>query len=418
MLERSITPIAAGRWLAILGIGEDGVEGLSAAARALIRAARLVVGGARHLRLVEPLLRETAKPAQERIVWPTPIADAFPAILARRGDPVAVLASGDPFCYGIGSLLAGAVPPAEIMCVPAPSAFSLAAARLGWALQNTATISFCGRPLAALAPLLQPASRIFALSADETTPASVAEFLRERGFGVSRVYVLEALGGGRERIRATTADQYALDAVDALNLVAIEVVAGPDARLIPLSTGLPDDAFEHDGQITKREIRAVTLSALAPRRGEMLWDIGCGSGSVAIEWMLRSPANRAIGIEQRPERAARAARNAIALGVPDFAVVTGAAPEALADLPKPDAVFIGCGTQDEGVMQAAWAALRSGGRTVVNAVTIDTEAALFDACERLGGTLTRLSVERLDTIGTRRSFRPAMTVTQWSATKP
>jgi precorrin-6Y C5,15-methyltransferase (decarboxylating) len=304
------------------------------------------------------------------------------------------------------------------MCVPSPSAFSLAAARLGWALQDTATISFCGRKLAVLAPLLQPARRIFALSADAGTPASVAEFLRERGFGVSRVYVLEALGGRRERIRGTTADDYALDAVDPLNLVAIEVAAGPHARIISLSAGLSDDAFEHDGQITKREIRAVTLSALAPRRAEMLWDIGCGSGSVAIEWMLRSPANRAIGIERRPERAARAARNAIALGVPDLEVATGVAPDALVGLPRPDAVFIGGGAHDERVMQTAWTALRPGGRIVVNSVTIDTDAALFDACGCLGGTLTRLSVERLDTIGTRHSFRPAMTVTQWSAIKP
>lgn len=437
MLEHSNTT-AAGRWLAILGIGEDGVEGLSAAACALIRAARLVVGGARHLALVEGL-RPTGQPnepphpalaadvgdragvrgdAQKRMVWPKPIADAFPAILGRRGEPVVVLASGDPFCYGIGTLLARAVSPAEIMCVPAPSAFSLAAARLGWALQETATISFCGRPLAALAPLLQPAGRIFALSADAGTPASIASFLRERGFGASRLHVLEALGGRRERIWTTSADDYALDPLDPLNLVAIEVVADPDARIIPLSTGLPDEAFEHDGQITKREIRAVTLSALAPCRGEMLWDVGCGSGSVAIEWMLRSPANHAVGIEQRPERAARAARNAITLGVPDLEVVTGAAPAALAGLAQPDAVFIGGGAQDDRVTQTAWAALRSGGRMVVNAVTIDTEAMLFDACGRLGGTLTRLSVQRLDAIGGRRSFRPAMTVTQWSATKP
>lgn len=355
---------------------------------------------------------------QQRMTWPRPIADAFPAILARRGEPVAVLASGDPFCYGVGSLLVRIVPPTEIVCVPAPSAFSLAAARLGWALQETATISFCGRPLAALAPLLQPGSRILALSADAATPAGVAAFLRERGFGESWLHVLEALGGKRERIRTTVADDYSLDRVDPLNLVAIEVAAGPAARIIPLSTGLPDDAFEHDGQITKREIRAVTLSALAPRLGEVLWDIGCGSGSVAIEWMLRASANRAIGIEQRPDRAARAARNAIALGVPELNVITGTAPEALAGLPQPDAVFIGGGAHNEAVMQAGWAALRSGGRMVVNAVTIETEVALFAACEALGGTLTRLSVERLDAIGPRRAFRPAKTVTQWSATKP
>ncbi|MBV9757656.1 MAG: precorrin-6y C5,15-methyltransferase (decarboxylating) subunit CbiE [Alphaproteobacteria bacterium] len=423
MAERLETP---GRWLAILGIGEDGVEGFSAAAAVLVRSAVLVVGGERHLALVEPLLngphpnplpRAGEGANRSRMVWPRPIADAIPAILARRGEPVAVLASGDPFCYGIGSLLARAVPMAEILCIPARSAFSLAAARLGWALQDCATISFCGRPLAALAPLLQPGSRVLALSADAATPASLAGYLRERGFGPSRLHVLEALGGPRERIRSATADTFSIVDVHALNLVAIELSPGPGARVIPLSAGLADEAFEHDGQITKREIRAVTLAVLAPRRGEMLWDIGCGSGSVAIEWMLRSPANQAVAVERQPERAARAARNAVALGVPDLQVVVGSAPAALAGLPEPDAVFVGGGAQEAAVLEAAWAALRGGGRMVANAVTIETEAALFAACKRLGGTLTRLSVERLGALGARRGFRPARTVTQWSATK-
>jgi precorrin-6Y C5,15-methyltransferase (decarboxylating) len=399
------------RWLAIIGIGEDGVEGLSAAARRLIGAAGLVVGGARHLALANGLVRG------ERMVWPSPIAEALPAIVARRGEAVAVLASGDPFCYGVGSLLARMVPVEEIICLPAPSAFSLGCARLGWALQEVTTLSLCGRPLAALVPHLQPGERILALSADAATPAAVAALLRERGFGASRLHVLEALGGPRERLRTATADEYGPDGVNPLNLIAIEAAADPGAPVVPLSSGLPDDFFEHDGQITRREIRAATLSALAPRRGEMLWDIGCGSGSVAIEWMLRSPANRAIGIEIRPERAARAARNAIALGVPDLGLVTGTAPAALADLPRPNAVFIGGGARDETVVRTAWAALGSGGRMVVNAVTIETEAVLFAACRDLGGTLTRLSVERLEAIGTRHGFRPAMTVTQWAAEK-
>jgi precorrin-6Y C5,15-methyltransferase (decarboxylating) len=425
MVERLETP---GQWLAILGIGEDGVEGVSPAATALIRAASLVVGGERHLGLVEPLLGphpgplpgagEGAKGRQARMVWPRPITDALPAILARRGEPVAVLASGDPFCYGIGSLLARAVPMAEMLCVPARSAFSLAAARLGWALQDCATISFCGRPLAALASLLQPGCPVLALSADATTPASVAAYLCERGFGPSRLHVLEALGGPRERIRSAIADTFAIGDANPLNLIAIEVVATPGARVIPLSTGLADAAFEHDGQITKREIRAVTLAALAPRRGEMLWDVGCGSGSVAIEWMLRAPANRAIAVERQAERAARAARNAAALGVPDLQVMVGSAPEALAALPEPDAVFLGSGVHEARVLEAGWAALRAGGRIVANAVTIESEAALFGVCERLGGTLTRLSVERLDALGARRGFRPARTVTQWAARKP
>lgn len=402
-------------WLAILGIGEDGVEGLSPAASALLGGARLVVGGRRHLALVRPILDDSRA---ETLSWPNPVTDAFPAILEWRGEPVAVLSSGDPFCYGIGSLLARVISPREMLCLPAASAFSLAAARLGWALQDTAQISFCGRPLAPLAPLLQPGSRILALSTDESTPDAVAHFLCERGFGPSRLHVMEALGGPRERIRSCLAGAFDIAAPDRLNLVAIEAVAGPGAHIIPLASGLPDGAFAHDGQITKREIRALTLAALAPRRGELLWDIGCGAGSVAIEWMLRSPANRAVGIEQDGARAARAACNAAALGVPGLTVVTGHAPEALCGLPAPNAVFIGGGAQDRHLLDGAWAALSPGGRLVVNAVTIETEAVLLDAYGSLGGELTRLSVQRAAAIGSRRGFRPAMTVTQWAAQKP
>ncbi len=408
-----MSAIAANRrWLAILGIGEDGVEGLTAAARALISGAELVVGGARHLALADSLIRG------ERLAWPSPLTAAISTICARRGSPVAVLASGDPFCYGVGNKLLRHVAAEETLCLPAPSAFSLACARLGWPLQDSATISFCGRPIEPLAPLLQPGARILALSADATTPAALAVFLRGRGFGPSRLHLLEALGGPHERICAARADGFDLGAVDALNLVAIEVVAGPAAKIIPLAAGLADDAFEHDGQITKREIRAVTLSTLAPRRGELLWDIGCGSGSIAIEWMLRHPANRAVAFEENPDRAARAARNAASLGVPALDIVAGHAPEALQGRTAPDAVFIGGGAQDAGVIDAAWAALTPGGRLVANGVTVETEALLIAARARLGGTLTRLSVERLDRIGSMHGFRPAMTVTQWAAAKP
>lgn len=400
-----------GRWLTILGIGEDGADGLSPAARGHVEAAALVVGGARHLSLAAGLIRG------ERLAWPRPIEAAIPAILARRPAPVVALVSGDPYCYGVGALLARHVPVAETLCLPAPSAFALACARLGWSWQDCAAISFCGRPIEALAPLLQPGARVLALSADAGTPATVAAYLTARGFGGSTLHVLEALGGPDERIRTTTAAR-GLGDTHPLNTLAIEVAADAGARVLPLSAGLPDDAFEHDGQITKREVRAVTLSALAPRRGELLWDIGCGSGSVGIEWMLRHPANRAVGIEEHPGRAARAARNAASLGVPGLHVVHGSAPAALAGLPRPDAVFIGGGAHEPGVLDAAWQALPADGRLVANAVTVESEAALLAARARLGGTLTRLSVERLDAIGTMHGYRPAMTVTQFVAAKP
>ncbi len=373
----------SGRWLSILGIGEDGVEGLSPAAAGVLREARLVVGGARHLALAAPLL------GAERLAWPSPMEAAFPAILARRGTPVAVLASGDPWCWGVAATLARLVAPGETRCLPVASSLSLACARLGWALQEVAVLSACGRPLAALVPLLQPGARVLVLSAGADTPGEVAAMLRARGMGGSRVVVLEALGGPRERVREATADAFAPGGIDPLNLVALEVRA-PAAACLPLVPGLPDALFEHDGQLTRRELRAAALSALAPRRGEVLWDVGCGAGSVGIEWMLCHPANRAIGVEADPQRAARAARNAEALGVPALRVVAGRAPDALAGLPPPDAGFIGGGLRDPALAAAVWAALPAGGRLVAHSVTLESDVVLAGLRARLGGTLTRL----------------------------
>jgi len=399
------------RWLAIVGIGEDGAEALSPAARCLIANAKLVIGGKRHLALADGL------PKGERRVWSSSIADSIPAILSHRGKPVAVLASGDPYCFGVGTMLSACVPAEETICVPAPSSLSLACGRLGWALDDVAMVSLCGRPIETLASSLQPNRRVLVLSANAATPAAVAGYLRPRGFERSTLHVLEALGGPHERIRSTTADRFDFNDIEALNLLAVEVKASPDAKVIPLASGLPDDTFEHDGQITKREIRAVTMSSLAPRAGELLWDIGCGSGSVAIEWLLRHQANRAIGIERDPLRAARAARNAAELGVPRLEVVIKGALDALDKLAPPDAVFIGGGGEPV-LFEKVYAALKPGGRIVANAVTLDTESAVLAAQSRLGGTLTRVSVERLDAIGGKQAFRPAMTVTQWSAVKP
>ncbi len=398
-------------WLAILGIGEDGVEALPPESRALLAGAGLVVGGVRHLLLAAPLIRGDALP------WPSPIEDALPAILSRRGRRVAVLASGDPFCFGVGSLLMRHVAADEMLCRPAPSAFSLACARLGWAMQDTALLSVCGRPVEALRPALQSGARLLVLSADETSPAAVAALLCRHGFGGSVLHLLEALGGPAERIRRQRADAPVPSDVGRLNLLGVALADGPETRPIPLCAGLPDACFAHDGQLTKREIRAATLSALSPRQGEVLWDVGCGSGSISIEWMLRHPSNRAWALEPRPDRAARARNNAAALGVPGLVVADAAAPDGFDGLPRPDAVFVGGGATVPGVLDRAWAALRPGGRLVANAVTIETERALLDAHARLGGDLTRLSVERLDRIGTMHGYRPAMTVTQFAAWK-
>jgi precorrin-6Y C5,15-methyltransferase (decarboxylating) len=405
-------PASPSRWLSIVGVGEDGVEGLSATARGLIAAADIVFGGKRHLRLAASLIRGEAKP------WQSPFVRGIDEVLASRGRQVCVLASGDPFHYGVGSVLAGRVPPEETLVVPAPSAFSLAAARLGWALPDIVLLSAHGRALDRIRPVLHPGARVLALTSDSEGPRALARLLNESGFGESKLTVLEALGGARERIRSTTAAGFGLGDVADLNTVAIEVVAAPDARTIAYTPGLADALFEHDGQITKREIRAMTLSALAPLKGELMWDIGAGSGSVAIEWMLADPSLRAMAVEARADRAARILRNAAAFGVSGLEVIEGSAPHALAGLATPDAVFIGGGASEGGVLDAAIAALRSGGRLVVNAVTLNTEKELIARQAALGGALTRIEISRAEPVGRKTGWRAAMPVTQWAWVKP
>jgi precorrin-6Y C5,15-methyltransferase (decarboxylating) len=441
------------RWLSIVGIGEDGIDGLSPVARERVAGAEIVFGGRRHLALAAALIRGAARP------WPSPFEKAVAQVLAERPRQVCVLASGDPFVHGIGAVLARHVDAGEIIAVPAPSAFSLAAARLGWPLAETATISLHARPLDLVRPHLQPGARVLALTSGRTGPAALARLMTDTGFGASRFIVLEALGGPRERIRAATAAEFGFGDIDDLNVVAIEVAAEVGARIIARAAGLADALFEHDGQITKREIRALTLSALAPRRGELLWDIGAGAGSVAIEWMLADPMMRAVAIERRPDRAARIARNAAACGVPDLTIVAGEAPTALRGLASPDAIFIGGGgaAGRPGVLDYAITALRPGGRLVVNAVTLDTEALLLARRATLGGDLIRIAVTRAEGLmtdnGTPRArgqalttdepkaaprdpssvvqacpresgglssdiWRPALPVTQWSWVKP
>lgn len=402
------------RWLSIVGIGEDGVDGLSPVARRLVSDAELVVGGQRHLTLAASLIR--GRP----LSWPSPIGDALPEIEKHRGRPVAVLASGDPFHYGVGDLLMRAVSPGEALCVPQAGAFSLAAARLGWSLQDVALVSLHGRALEGIVRHLQPGARILALSWDGETPAKLAALLRTRGLEASAMTVLERMGGPGERVRHAMANSFDLEEVAPLNTIALHV-AGPVSSALSLAPGLDDSLFEHDGQLTKRDIRAVTVSALAPRHGELLWDVGLGAGSVAIEWLLRHPSLRAIGIEEGAERAARAARNAAVLGTPDLRIVQGHAPEALAGLPAPDAVFVGGGLGDDGLFEAVWSALKPGGRLVANAVSLGSEAKLIGLFQQHGGELTRLEVSKSGKAGTSGKvfvWRPAAPVIQWRVTKP
>ncbi|WP_157015352.1 precorrin-6y C5,15-methyltransferase (decarboxylating) subunit CbiE [Mesorhizobium xinjiangense] len=405
-------PVSTGKWLAIVGIGEDGLAGLGETARQRIAEAAHIFGGRRHIELAREAIRGTPH------AWPSPFDTEMTAVRALRGKPVCVLASGDPFCYGVGVTLAKFIPMDEMEAFPAPSAFSLAAARLGWALQDTATISLHGHSVARLRPLLHKGSRIMALTSGAEGPGEIAGLLNACGFGASRMAVLENLGGERERIAWHVAGRFEPEATDPLNVVAIEVEAGEDARALPLATGLDDELFDHDGQITKREIRTLSLSALAPRPGRLLWDVGAGSGSVAIEWMLRHPSMRAVAIEADHARAERIRFNAEQLGVPDLTVVEGMAPQALAGQAPPDAVFLGGGGSRPGVIETIIDALKPGGRLVANAVTLEMEAVLLKQHADCGGEMTRLSVARAAPIGGLNGWQPARPITQWVWQKP
>lgn len=395
----------------VVGIGADGWEGLSPRARRAVTSADVLLGNTRQLDLVP-------EPAGRRVAWPSPMLPALPGLLAEHADrAVCVLASGDPMFHGIGSTLARLVGPERLRVLPHPSSASLACARMGWPVHATAVVSLVGKPVELLHPSVQPGHRVLVLSSGPRTPAEVAALLRARGFGASRMTVLTDLGGASERRLQATADSWEQAEVPALNVIALECPADPATRPLPTTPGLPDDVFEHDGQLTKRDVRAVTVPRLAPGPGQLLWDVGAGAGSIAIEWMRVDPSCRAIAVEHREDRAARIVRNAAALGVPGLDVVTGAAPEALAGLEAPDAVFVGGGATVPGVLEACWSALRPGGRLVVNAVTLQSEVLVADWYDREGGELVRLSVEHASPVGGFTGWRPAMRVTQWVVSK-
>lgn len=397
-------------WLAIVGMGEDGLDGVAPLGRALIDRAEVLIGGARHLAMVPD-------DGRERLAWPSPLSALVEDIVARRGTRVCVLATGDPMHFGIGVTMARRVPHEEMTIVPAPSAFSLACARLGWSRADVETLTLHGRPVELLHPFVQPDARLLLLSDDRTTPAQVAALLAARGYGASRMTVLAHMGGPQERRVEGRAEDWAHDDIADLNTVAVECVTGPEAALLTHTPGLPDDAFRHDGQMTKREVRAMTLAALAPVPGQLLWDVGAGCGSVAIEWLRSDRRMRAIAVERNEDRVALIAANASALGTPTLEVVTGAAPEALKDLPTPDAVFVGGGLSAPGLIETCWRALAPGGRLVANAVTLEGEAVLAAFQAEAGGGLTRIAVARAEAVGPYRGWRPLMPVTQLRAMK-
>jgi precorrin-6Y C5,15-methyltransferase (decarboxylating) len=338
-------------------------------------------------------------------------------ITALRGTPTVMLASGDPLWFGIGATLTHHLAPGEFRVTPHASSFQYAAARMRWPLQHVTTLSLHARPAELIHPHITPGHRILALTTDATTAPHVARILTERGYGRSILTVLEHLGGPAETVASATAEGFALT-VGEFYVLAIDCVADPGAPLLSPVPGLPDDAFVTDGQLTKREVRAATLARLGPYPGALLWDVGAGCGSIAIEWMRAARDSRAIAFEREGERLQMIAVNAANLGVPHLRIENGDAPDSLIGMPTPDAIFLGGGISNETLFHSCWTALRSGGRLVANAVTLDGERALLERQSRLGGELVRIDVATLDTIGGHRALRPRMPVTQWAVTKP
>jgi precorrin-6Y C5,15-methyltransferase (decarboxylating) len=395
-------------WLHIVGIGEDGLDGLVPATRAVVEAAEVILGGKRHHALADGI-------GANRIAWPSPFDAMIDAIEGMRGRRAVILVTGDPLWFSVGARIGRSIDPSEIVYHPQLSAFQLAAARMGWSLPDVETLTVHGRPVEQMIAFIQPDARLLVLTTGAETPAQIAAFLTDRGFGKSSMTVLAAMGGKDELRFDGLAESWDHD-VPAFNTLAVECIAAPDAALLPRVPGLADALFQSDGTMTKQEVRAATLAKLMPMRGALLWDIGCGSGSVAIEWMRAARYARAIGIEPRADRRAMAGANALALGAPKLELVDGTVPAALDGLPAPDAIFIGGGLSLQ-TFEAAWAALRPLGRLVANAVTLESEVVLMELHAKYGGDLVRISVCRAEPVGRLTGWRPAMPVTQWSLVK-
>ncbi|MGW4532012.1 precorrin-6y C5,15-methyltransferase (decarboxylating) subunit CbiE [Nocardia sp. NPDC004340] len=399
--------------IAVIGIGADGWDGLGGPARREIAACDVLLGSTRQLALIPE-----GETGAERVAWPSPLVPALPGLLREYADrKLGVLASGDPMFFGIGVTLTKLVGAQALRVLPQPSSVSLACARLGWALDATPVVSAVGRRVETVLPELSSGRRILVLSSDEHTPAAVAELLARNGFGGSALTILEQLGGPAERLVTGTATRWDHPLGDALNIIAIDCVADPSAPRLTRLPGLPDEVYDGDGQLTKSEVRALTLSALAPAPGELLWDVGGGSGTIAIEWCRTHPSCRAVTFERVESRRKQIAANAAALGVPGVDV-HGPAPDAFADLPAPDAIFIGGGLTQDGMFDACWSRLRPGGRLVASAVTAESDSLLLRLADEHGGTLRRFQIYRAEPLGGFTAWRPQLPVTHWVTTKP
>lgn len=397
-------------WLDIIGIGEDGVDGLTPAALERLKAAEIIIGGDRHHTLAP-------NPAAIRVKWPSPFDAMIDEMKSHRGRALVVLVTGDPLWYSVGARITRAIPAREIRFHPQISSFQWAACRMGWSMADLETVTIHGRADSQILPHLAPKIRMLVLTQNSESPGAVAQLLCDRGFGESRMTVLAALGGSREQRFDGVASTWSHIVPD-FHLLAIECYAGEGARWYPRTGGLPDDAFISDSQITKQDIRAVTIAKLAPYPDAMLWDIGAGCGSVSIEWMRAARGALSIAIEPKAARAGMIRQNAAALGAEKISVIEADAPAGLEGLATPDAVFIGGGLGTDGVFDEAWAALRPGGRLVANVVTLESEAILTGLHQKFGGDLVRLSVQKSEPVGPYRGWRTAMPVTQWCVIKP
>ncbi|MEE2061010.1 precorrin-6y C5,15-methyltransferase (decarboxylating) subunit CbiE [Rhodococcus artemisiae] len=395
-----------GSRITVVGIGADGWSSMSATGREHVLAADVLLGGERHLAMIPP-----TDAAREQ--WPSPLLSSLDDLLARHPGRVVALASGDPLVSGIGSTLIRRLGRDAVEVIPAVSSVALARARMGWSAEECDTVTLVGRDVDALRRYLSRGRRLIVLTSNSSSLPEIARLLVGEGFADAAVTVLGNLGADEDRI-ASTAGDLVDTAGPQLGLLCIECVGAEGLSTTP---GLPDEFFENDGQLSKRPIRAAAVCALAPRPGELLWDVGAGAGSVGIEWARTDPRCRAIAIEKDRMRGDAIARNAARLGVPSLRVVTGGAPDALAGLDVPDAIFVGGGGSRDGVLEACWHALRPGGRLVVHAVTLETEAVLVQWWKKCGGELSRLSVEQASSIGTFTGWQSLRPVVQWSVTK-
>ena len=400
--------------LDVVGIPAGGWPELGESARRLIEEAEVLIGGRRHLDLLAD-----RNPDAERLTWPSPLKPGLPALLGQAQDRrTVVLASGDPLVSGIGSTLIELLGPEAVRIHPAVSSVALAQARMGWSSESVCVVSLVGRDLALVRRQLAPRRRLIVLSAGSQTPAVLAELVTAAGYGPSAFTVLGDLGTDDETSQTVVAAEAAgaLVEVPALNIVAIECRLLDGAPALGMAAGLPDEAFDHDGQLTKRDLRASALSRLAPASDELLWDLGAGAGSIAIEWARTDPSCRPIAVERDPQRAARIATNAARLGVPGVEVVTAEIGGAVDRLPDPHAVFIGGGATPE-LVRHCWGRLRRGGRLVAHAVTVETEQILLQAWQTYGGELIRINVEQLEPLGRLHGWKPARAIVQWSVVR-